>query len=191
MKTLSETEGRKEFSYLWESHQKEWFKLEVRQDYTGEDDNPSLQAWHAGNHQDSLDMMRSHIAYRSFFKDCQRKVARGILLHRVRIIEEPLTPYTQWELSMMKYAEKQMNQKLRWVGSAAMEGLAIPAGDMNIFDDHHVLIADYTEQGRMRHADLYDSDHDDISRFLTLKNEALARSMPLREYHSPDLPVLE
>jgi hypothetical protein len=37
----------------------EWFKLEVLQDYTGEDDGPSLRAWLSGDKQKSIELLKT------------------------------------------------------------------------------------------------------------------------------------
>jgi hypothetical protein len=37
----------------------EWFKIEVLQDYTGEDDGPSLRAWLNGDKKQSIELLKT------------------------------------------------------------------------------------------------------------------------------------
>lgn len=61
MKTLDRPESHKLWNKYWRDMKQEWFKIEVLQDYTGEDDSPSLRAWLAGDKERSLALPRQAI----------------------------------------------------------------------------------------------------------------------------------
>lgn len=54
MQILNRAETYKLWDQYWQDMEEELFKIEVMQDYTGEDDSPSLRAWLAGDKAKSL-----------------------------------------------------------------------------------------------------------------------------------------
>lgn len=101
MEILRRDEAEERFDAWWQNMHHEWFKLEVLQDYGGQDDNPSLRSWLAGDHRTSLELLaQMDTGWRA---RCQEKVSRGVLLRRVRIVERPFTPYTAWEMGYYRH----------------------------------------------------------------------------------------
>jgi len=97
MKTLKREEAFKLWDQWWNEMKDEWFKIEVLQNYSGEDSGPSLNAWLAGDRKKSVELMPGEM--REWVDMCQQSPAKK---KRYRIITEPLTPYTEWEIELYK-----------------------------------------------------------------------------------------
>ncbi|MBP0457712.1 DUF6879 family protein [Streptomyces montanisoli] len=75
------------------------WKLERRQQFE-EGHSPSWDAFLRGDWQEAL---RLHGEKRDRWERIAREDrARGSVFHRVRVVEEPLTPYLQWELHALR-----------------------------------------------------------------------------------------
>lgn len=73
----------------------ESWKLERRQHFE-EDNDESRDALRRGDWQEALRLFDSE---REDARGAAREeAARGSVFHRIRVVEEPLTPYVQWEL---------------------------------------------------------------------------------------------
>ncbi|WP_049566775.1 DUF6879 family protein [Streptomyces sp. SBT349] len=71
------------------------WKFERRQHFV-ELNSPSYDAFRAGRWEESLLLMDNR---RESLRDAMReRREQGTVFHRVRVVEEPLTPYLQWEL---------------------------------------------------------------------------------------------
>lgn len=101
MKTLQRDHYGQLWNKYWVDMRTEWFKLEVLQDYTGEDKGPSLDAWRAGDKQKALKLLKSD-KNPEFTAECQNKAARGVKLVRYHVIQKPLCSYLEWEIEFYK-----------------------------------------------------------------------------------------
>ena len=97
MKTLSRDEADVLWDKYWDEMRVEWFKLEVLQDYTPEDDGPSLRSWLGGNKQESIELLKT-TKNREWVESCQEKIRQGVRLMRVHVVDKPYSPYIEWEL---------------------------------------------------------------------------------------------
>ncbi|SDG91072.1 hypothetical protein SAMN05421505_10987 [Sinosporangium album] len=96
---LERPDYRAEFRQrLWALHDDEFWKFERRQSFI-EPGVPSWEAFAAGDWQASLDLIADR---RTELKDYfQRAAEQGLTMHRLRVVEPPLTPYLQWELHLL------------------------------------------------------------------------------------------
>jgi hypothetical protein len=85
MKLLPGSQLDELWDRYWAEMSKEWFKLEVLQDYTAEDDSPSLRAWLDGDKQRSAILLQTD-GDPDFTDDCRQKIAEGVKLMRIHII---------------------------------------------------------------------------------------------------------
>ncbi|RKN05203.1 DUF6879 family protein [Streptomyces radicis] len=87
---------RKEFA---ERHRRlrgrDSWKCERRQDFV-ELDHPSYDAFRAGRWEESMRLLDDR--RESLRETMRERSLRATVFHRVRVVEEPLTPYLQWEL---------------------------------------------------------------------------------------------
>lgn len=177
MKTLNRAEARKLWDPYWYDMEKEWFKVEVLQDYTGEDDSPSLRSWLAGNKKQSLRLLKQ-TSHGGWSERCKEKHDQGVLMRRVRIIKKPYTLYTEWELEFYKHINLPNGEQVFIVDKQEAEGLDLPSGDLMMFDNMRAVICAYDNSGRVAQQTFYD-EGEDISQFLKLKYDLLALARPL------------
>ncbi len=156
---------------------REWFKLEVRQDYNAEDDSPSLRAWLEGDKQRSLNLLTDDDP--EFTSDCRQKLSQGVKLLRVHVIERPLSAYMGWELEYYsRVSIPRRGENVFTVERADVTRAALPAGDLIMFDGRRVILNSYGKNGLLESADFYD-EQDDLSRFLALRKTVLEHAKPL------------
>lgn len=178
MKTLEREEANILFDKYWDEMSQEWFKVEVLQDYTGEDDGPSFQSWLTDDKQTSIALMKEN-ASPEWVQSCQEKLKNGVKLIRIHLVEEPYSPYLEWELEYYKNVNiPKCNEQVFLVKKPDVGNLQIPKGDMMIFDNQKVVINRYNDGGRMISQDFY-NQADDISAFLNLKQQLLSLAKPL------------
>jgi hypothetical protein len=177
MKSLPREQINELWDKYWNEIKFEWFKLEVLQDYSAEDDDPSLQAWLKGDKQRSLELLDDEDP--EFTSDCRQKTNQGTKLTRVHIVEEPLSSYMQWEIEYYKRISiPARGEQIYLVNAKDLADLQIPSADLILFDDRHAVLNNYDKNGRMIGAEFYDED-DDLSSFLDLKNSIKLRAKKL------------
>ncbi|MEU6211770.1 DUF6879 family protein [Streptomyces sp. NPDC047023] len=84
--------------YFWRSGSEGFWKLERQQTFR----EPGVESWEAfrtGRWDDSLALIEGQ---RAHYEEYFRKISEcGFVLHRVRCVEEPISPYLQWELHLL------------------------------------------------------------------------------------------
>ena len=84
--------------YFWRSGPEGFWKLERQQSFR----EPGVQSWEAfrrGEWDESLALIEGQ---RGHYEEYFRRIAgSGFALHRVRCVEEPISPYLQWELHLL------------------------------------------------------------------------------------------
>jgi hypothetical protein len=84
---------------FWKTSSLGFWKLERQQTFK----EPGDDGWEAFSQGRWDDSMRILQARRSEFDDYYRRIAdNGFATRRVRVVEEPLTPYLQWELHVLQ-----------------------------------------------------------------------------------------
>ncbi|MBU2109881.1 hypothetical protein KKB71_02955 [Patescibacteria group bacterium] len=177
MKRFNREESFKVFDKYWDDLQKEWFKVEVLQDYSAEDDCPSLKEWLAGNKQKSIDLLQQDNEINewtdiSLSKPKVKKI-------RIHIIEKPFTPYLEWEIEHYKHINIPLGKESVYlVPKEKISHLKLPDGDFSIFDNQRVIKNIYSQERKVIGADIYESG-DNIDYFLELKRELVKIAEPL------------
>ncbi|MFG2947567.1 DUF6879 family protein [Streptomyces adustus] len=84
--------------YFWRSGPEGFWKLERQQSFL----EPGVASWEAfrrGRWDESLALLEGQ---RGHYEEYFRRIAgSGFTLHRVRCVEEPISPYLQWELHLL------------------------------------------------------------------------------------------
>lgn len=177
MKTLDREEAHQEFNRFWKELETEWFKVEVLQDYSGEDSGPSLKAWLEGDRERAIQLIREK-AKDSDWADVNKD--KKFKSTRIHIIEQPYSEYLLWEIEHYKLVNIPLaREEIFLVRKESVRDLDLPDGDFMIFDDRRVVRNYYTPDGRMHKADFYDKT-DDISKFINLKRRLLTSAEPLK-----------
>ncbi|QSB13102.1 hypothetical protein JQS43_15805 [Natronosporangium hydrolyticum] len=101
---LEVTAYRAEFrDHFWRVDALGVWKLE-RQQYFQEPGDDSWEAFADGNWEESLRLLA---ARRAELEDEHRRISQlGFSVRRVRVVEEPIIPYVQWELHLLRLREQ-------------------------------------------------------------------------------------
>jgi hypothetical protein len=84
------------FASAWSRLQSRFLKLESWQRYQESEDNQSQTAYDRGDIDSALELLRREAEMdRPLYEDVRN---RGIEYARVRLVQEPLTPYLEYEL---------------------------------------------------------------------------------------------
>ncbi|MDB5162107.1 MAG: hypothetical protein JWM52_615 [Candidatus Saccharibacteria bacterium] len=171
MKTLPREEANEEWDKLWDSMRSEWFKVEVLQDYSAEDQSESLNAWMTGDKERSLELLRTEP--NPWSDDCRAKVERGVVLTRIHVVDYPLSTYLQWEVEAYKIRNvPNGKENVYLVDRNNLERVDLPDGDLMMFDQKNVVIGHYDETGYARSQTFYDQS-DDLTPFIELRQKLL------------------
>ena len=105
--------------------------LELRDSYTPDD--PDWLDWKAGARFDPADRW-------SDWSDLVRAtVARGVDVHRLRIVSEPVTEYIRFEYDVTDAHNIAAGEGVRWLPRHLASGLLVPVEDYWVFDGQIVL----------------------------------------------------
>ena len=171
MRTLAREEALKEFERFWNDLKEEWFKVEVLQDYSGEDFGPSFKTWIEGDREKSIELLKENARSSDWAKTAKSIPAKKVRIH---IVDEPYSEYLKWEIEHYKLINIPLvGEEVYLIKREDVIGLDIPDGDFMIFDNTRVVRNYYTPEGKMYKADFYD-ESDDISKFLELKEKILS-----------------
>lgn len=167
MKTLPRKEASILWNQWWNEMKEEWFKIEVLQDYSGEDSGPSLDAWLSGDKEKSIQLMKGDYS-KEWVALCQKSPAQK---RRFRIVRTPYTSYTEWEIELYKQVNIPLAGEIVSLVPTEKTGhLNIPDGDVMIFDQKRVVRVYYSPEGRVEKMDFYD-EGDDTKDFFVLRQE--------------------
>jgi hypothetical protein len=175
MKKLPRVEANVYWDTLWQGMQSEWFKVEVLQDYSGEDDGPSLDAWKAGDKARSMELLLEEpFAWQA---DCRVKIEQGVKLTRIHVVDYPLSEYVQWEIEVYKSRNIPLGgEQVYIVNRADLRDIDLPAGDMMIFDQKDVVVGNYDETGYAYEQTFY-GEADSIEPFLRIRSQLLSLNL--------------
>lgn len=184
--------------HFWKNATRFW-KFERGQRYA-EPASASWRAFNRGNWQEALDLLE---ASRPGLVDYhQRAATADITTHRVRIIEEPLTPYLQWELHLL-HLRDQTGGPVRVLPASHIleyEEDCGPLADLNIIAPHALYEVTYDDNGVLESA-IRSTDPDDIANQVAFVYKLYRIAEPIRDYFQravahlpppgPDFPLPE
>lgn len=163
---------------LFETFRESAFRLEVLQHYVLEEDEPRRQAFREGRplppRPGKIESMRL----------VRGAVGAGKRVHRVHVVELPLTEYLRYELTV--YRENiAAGEDVRIADRATHRGLRELDTDFWLFDAETerpaVVWFRYTPDGRILGRD-YSDDPEDIRRARAHRDLAVAQSLSLDEF---------
>ena len=174
MITLPRGKDTKVWNKFWNETKKEWFKVEVLQDYSYEDSSLSLQAWLEGNKEKSIKLMKLYS--KDWIKMASKTPFNKIRIH---IVEKPYTLYLGWEIELYKHINIPLaKEEVYLVDKNKVLNLELPDGDFMIFDQKRVAKGHYDKSGRCYEMDFYE-EGDDIGKFLFLRKKLLEKASKL------------
>jgi hypothetical protein len=155
------------------------WKLERGQHFE-ETNNPSRDALRRGDWQEALRLIEEQRdATRAAVAEDER---RGYVFHRLRIIEEPLTPYVQWELHSLRLrAEYGKQVRVLPADAIASAEAREPLPELTLLGGHTLFRVLYTDAGVPNGAVRY-TDPDVVSGWLSFISEGYAAAEDLASY---------
>lgn len=124
------------------------WKMERNQAFR-EPGNPSWVAFENGNWNEAMRLLEHG---RRSLREYQAAVdARRNVNYRVRVVEEPITPYLQWELNSLR-VRAELGERIRIVGPQSIAGLESnsPLPELITFGRDTLYRILYTEEGELR-----------------------------------------
>lgn len=120
------------------------WKFERQQEFEELDD--AWEVFCRGQWEDSLRLLGEE--REAHLKAAQRDQERGTAFHRVRVVEEPLAPYMQWELHALR-VQSEAGKKIRVVTPAALGVLETtgPLPEVVVVGGQVLYQVVYTEAG--------------------------------------------
>jgi hypothetical protein len=167
------------FARAWSRIQSRFLKLECWQTYRERETNKSQAAYDNGDVSRARELLRQEAEIdRPLYEDIR---TRGIDYTRIRLIQEPLTPYLRYELMAYRIRED-MGENIEVVRCG--NDLELPSEDyfdFLLFDRHTALIHDYGDTG-LQSGGWITRNTDVISSLETLAVRLRASAFPLREF---------
>ena len=177
--TLNEFDAA--FASAWSRIESRFLKLECWQAYQELETNESQAAYKSGDVATARELLRREAEVDGpLYEDVQR---RGIEYARVRLIQEPLTPYLEYELLSYRI-RAEMGENIEIVRSEPELGLPDKQYfDFLLFDQHTALIHDYGtgEVGRQT-GGWITHEQAVIDGLTTIVARLRERAMPLQRY---------
>lgn len=167
--------------HFWHSGSEGFWKLERQQTFR----EPGVESWeafHAGHWDESLALLegqRGH--YEEYFR---RIAASGFALHRVRCVEEPVSPYLQWELHLL-HLKAQYGEDTRVLGDNGIRPYETPRPlpEIVVLGSSVMYEVLYDEDGELAGAVRFD-DPDGILRCRQAIQEMHRAGEPLGDFFS-------
>lgn len=124
-------------SYKQKTYDQDAWKFERRQHF--EEDDPSRDALRAGNWAEALRLLEEDRP--GLLEAAEYDRQRGHYFHRLRVVEDPLTPYMQWELHALRM-QAECGRKLRVVDADVIRDIEgneqlpeiVVLGDQALYD---------------------------------------------------------
>ncbi|HEX2132953.1 MAG TPA: hypothetical protein VHH15_15500 [Actinophytocola sp.] len=109
-------------------------------------------------------------------------VAAGKRLHRVHVVEEPLSDYVRFECAWAYAHTSRAGEEIRILPVARGEWPGtLPRHDYWLFDSRHLVTMHYGPAGDFRHAEIVD-DPADVVRANYWRDHAVTTSVPYPEF---------
>jgi hypothetical protein len=133
-----------DFNNLFDRFEHEAFRLETLPVYTVEQEQPYFAAWLAGT-VPPLDEVPYFVEWQNSIRAA---TAAGRRISRVRVVEEPPTPYQRFEVWGSQWTAA-AGEVLRYMPRSRAETIGLPLGrDWWLFDSQRLAVMDFDPTGR-------------------------------------------
>lgn len=162
-----------EWAALFTDYRRSAFRLEGQQVYDSESEREDLRRFLAGE--------PPNLDFEFMVPKIRAHVASGHTHTTVRVVVEPPTDYTRWELSVYPvFAEAGQTVGIIPISPGEWPP-GVPRYDYWLFDDRDIWRMHYDDRHRFVGAELLD-DPAVITNHLQWRDNALAQSVPLADY---------
>ncbi|MDT0453922.1 DUF6879 family protein [Streptomyces hesseae] len=160
-----------EFERLFVNFQREAFRLETLDDYSGSSDPESQRAFHAGEPQPA--------DYNQEWADEVRaNVDAGKRMYRVHIMSRPLTGYLRFELGWGYRKNVLAGEEFFILDITERPNPLAGVPDFWMFDESSVFSMNYGDHGKF----LGVMSHSDVSQWIERRDIALVHAVPFHEW---------
>ncbi|WP_242613869.1 DUF6879 family protein [Actinomadura roseirufa] len=139
LRTYGRGESKPSFAELIGECASSAFHLEIHDWHITDD--PRFLAWKEGRRQPEVP------AGRAFQEAVQDAVARGVQVHRVRLVSEPVNEYVRWEHSITTEHNLAIGEAVRWLPRAFASTLTLPGNPFWVFDGRLVRFSIFDGNG--------------------------------------------
>jgi hypothetical protein len=131
--------GAPTFDELLRSAARAALHLEMRDGYSLKD--PAFIAWQGGERVDPT------IYWPQWYNLLRPVVARGVQVHRARIVSEPVSEYIRFEHAITAALNIAAGEDVRWLSRRRASDLALPGNDFWLFDNRIVMLNHFSGDG--------------------------------------------
>lgn len=162
-----------DWAALFTGYTRSAFRLEVQQTYSNDVEDPAVLRFAAGE--------PHGLEFNWAIPKIKAQIAAGRGQTTVRLVIDPLTDYTRFELAVFPEFTA-AGEDIRIISAAADEWPdPLPRHDYWLFDDHDVWRMHYHDNFRFAGAELIE-DETAISQYLAWRDLAVEKSIPLDDY---------
>jgi hypothetical protein len=171
--------GDNEFSTLFLNVQRSARRLENRNRYDVDYETPEREAFLAGERPSERP-----VRHNAWDRNLQHKTGIGVRFERVRIMDEPLTPYNRFMI--WGNAQNRRNgEDIRYLTRSRANELALPDHDFWVLDSTQLVLMRFTADDRPLGHELI-TDPELIARHEHWIDQAMAYSIPWTDYVAED-----
>ncbi|ROR37955.1 DUF6879 family protein [Kitasatospora cineracea] len=160
-----------EFGGLFNSFQREAFRLETLDDYTGSSKAESIRAFLAGEAQ-------PEDYNQEWAEEVRANVQSGKRMYRVHILSRPLTPYLRFELGWGYTKNARSGEEFFILDTTDRPNPLEGVPDFWVFDETAVVTMEYGPGGSFVGAD----SQPDAAEYLEYRDAALSYAEPFAEW---------
>ncbi|MBT2456587.1 DUF6879 family protein [Streptomyces sp. ISL-86] len=168
------TTSSKTLGDWFQDFDREAFRLETLDDYSKSGGVDAYRAFLAGEAQPE------DYKTAGWLTTVGAAVQSGKRIYRVHILARPLTDYLRFELSWGYRRNMTVGEEFFILDTTSQENPIPDAPDFWLFDDRAVGAMNYDGQGKYLGAELLGEDQ--LSRFLTYRDTAMAHAVPFSEW---------
>ncbi|GAB2746601.1 DUF6879 family protein [Kitasatospora kifunensis] len=162
---------RDDFEKLFSDFQREAFRLEALDDYTGSSNPESIRAFLAGEPQPA--------DYNQDWADeVHANTQAGKRMYRVHVLRRPLTPYLRFELGWGYVKNSAAGEEFFILDTTDQPNPLEGVPDFWAFDETSVVTMAYAPDGKFQSADLQPS----ALEWLKYRDTALQHAVPFAEW---------
>ncbi|WEV27126.1 hypothetical protein OYE22_19430 [Streptomyces sp. 71268] len=160
-----------EFGKLFTTFEREAFRLEALDDYSGSSDPEMIRAFLAGEPQ-PVDYNQQWVG------DVRRSTAAGRRVYRVHVVSRPLTDYLRFELGWGYTKNQTAGEEFFILDTTDQENPVPGVPDFWMFDESQVASMNYGEQGEFLGAALEPDPED----WVRVRDTAMRHAVPFPDW---------
>lgn len=165
-----------EIMNFFNNAKKEWFRLQLLNEYVVEQEKDAFLAYKRGERPRSS---KGSESWRKFIED---KTNNGIKYITIHVVDLPISEYMGFGIQTVYEVTKLIGQEVFFVERSKVKSLISGVKDYWMFDNNTVIYADYDESSHFIEFKNPIYQKDVVTTLVTLKEELLKKAIPLDEF---------